>query len=56
MGSVLRKLRARVARLQETLRALMHDLENDLRKDPLPPELELKLCKSEAEWGKLRSC
>ena len=45
-----------MARLQETLRALMHDLKNDLRKDPLPPELELKLCKSEAEWGKLRSC
>ena len=45
-----------MARLQETLRALMHDLENDLMRNPLPPDLELNLCKSEAEWGKLRLC
>ena len=45
-----------MARLQETLRASMQDLENDLVKSPLPPDLELKLCKSKAEWCKLRLC
>ena len=45
-----------MARLQETLRALMHDLESDLVKSPLPPDLEMKLCKSEAEWCKVRRC
>ena len=43
-----------MARLQETLRALMHDLESDLVKSPLLPDLELKLCKTKAEWCKLR--
>ena len=56
MGTVLRELRAEVARLQETLGAMMHDMEGDLMRDPLPPELELKSCKSEAELVKLRQC
>ena len=45
-----------MARLQETLRALTHDLESDLVKSPLPPDLELKLCKTKADWYKLRLC
>ena len=45
-----------MVRLQETLRALMHDLKSDLIKSPLPPDLELKLCKTKAEWCKLRLC
>ena len=56
MGTVLLELRADMARLQESLGALMHDMETDLMKDPLPPELELKSCKSEAELVKLRQC
>ena len=43
-----------MARLQEALRASMQDLENDLVKNPLPPDLEQKLCKAKAEWYKLR--
>ena len=34
------ELRARMARLQEALRASMKELENDLKKNPLPPDLE----------------
>ena len=45
-----------MACLQETLRALMHDLESDLVKSPILPDLEMKLCKSEAEWCKVRRC
>ena len=45
-----------MAHLQESLGALMHDMENDLRRDPLPPKLELKLCMSEAELGRIRQC
>ena len=56
MGTVLRELRAKAARLQETLGAMMHDIEDDLMRDPLPPKLELKSCKSEAELVKLRQC
>ena len=56
MGTVLLELRAEMARLQESLGSLMHDIENILMKDPLPPELELKSCKSEAELSRLRQC
>ena len=56
MGTVLLELRADMARLQESLGSLMHDMENDLMRDPLPPELELKSCKSEAELDRLRQC
>ena len=45
-----------MARLQEALRASMQDLENDLVKSPLPPDLEEKLCETKAEWYKLRLC
>ena len=56
MGTVLPELRARMARLQEALRASMQDLENDLVKSPLPPDLEEKLCETKTEWYKLRLC
>ena len=56
MGTVLLELRADMARLQESLGALMHDMKKDLMRDPLPPELELKLCKSEAELSKIKQC
>ena len=45
-----------MAHLQESLWTLMHNMEDDLRRDPLPPELELKLCKSEAELSRIKQC
>ena len=56
MGTVLTELRANVSRLQKSLWTQMHDMEDDLRRDPLPPELELKLCKSEAELSRIKQC
>ena len=56
MGTVLLELRADMARIQESLGALTHNMENDLMRDPLPPELELKLCKSEAELSRIKQC
>ena len=50
------ELRANMARLQESLCTLMHEMEDDLRRDPLPPELELELCKSEAELSRIKQC
>ena len=45
-----------MARLKESLWTLMHDMEADLMRDPLPPKLELTLCKSESELCEIKQC
>ena len=53
MGTVLSELRAAMVRLRESLWSQMKNMEVDLRKDPFPQSLLIKLWSAESEWSKV---